>query len=148
MHRNTATVGRWEAIRPPRGLSLAELAKVARDFDRSDLAVVFERDLERESRVIGGGLGGYAHSVGLITSVPLEFALKNLYECARGDSSRRSAVYHAYQSVLKTILSANALLIREVGKGRLVRPDRPDYLQQLLSLQIKLEAMQDQEGRA
>jgi hypothetical protein len=53
-------LGRWEAMRPPRGLSLAELAKVACDFERPDLAQIFEGELEQEFRVIGGGLGALA----------------------------------------------------------------------------------------
>jgi transcriptional regulator with XRE-family HTH domain len=145
MRCNTATVGRWEAIRPPRGLSLAELAKVARDFDRPDLAEIFDRELEREFRVVGGGLGTHALSLGITTSTPLEFALKNLYECARGDSSRRSAAYRAYRRLIKTMVSAHALLVREAVRGRLVKPDQPEFLRQLQSLQIELEAMQDQE---
>src|SRR6516225_1795367 len=67
MRHNTATIGRWEAITPPHGLALVELAKVAHAFGRKDLAEIFSQEVDREAGIMGGGLGGYAHRTGIIT---------------------------------------------------------------------------------
>jgi transcriptional regulator with XRE-family HTH domain len=144
MGRTTTTIGRWEAIRPPRGLSLVELAKVARDFKREDLAAVFEQELQRESAVIAGmsGLGALAHSMGVITSVPLEFAVRNMYEAAAADHSRNSAVYRAYRRLLRRIVADHNLLIHEIAKGNVFKQYLPDYLE---TLQIEIEEMEEKE---
>jgi transcriptional regulator with XRE-family HTH domain len=146
MRRNTATIGRWEAIRPPRGVSLSELARVAHEFGREDLAEIFQQELNRELLLVGGGVGAAAHGLGIATSIPLEFALKNLLECAAADQSRSSKLYREVQKLVKHIQATHALLIKEVASGKLVKVGQSNFLKQLEGLQLQIEALEDREG--
>jgi hypothetical protein len=132
-------------IRPPRGVSLSELARVAHEFGREDLAQIFERELNRELQLVGGGVGALAHSLGTMTSLPLEFALKNLLECAAADQSGRSKISRAVKQLKKNITAAHALLIQEVATGKLVKVGQSNFLKQLEGLQVQIEALEDRE---
>jgi hypothetical protein len=145
MHHNTATIGRWEAITPPHGLALVELAKVAHAFGRTDLAEIFSQAVDLEASLIGG-LGGYVHRTGFVTLTTLEFALKDLYECAHADSSRRSPVSRAYQRALKAIAAAHHVLVQEAAQGRVLKLQEPGYRQHLERIQLQIETMYDQEA--
>ncbi len=148
MGRTTTTIGRWEAIRPPRGFSLVELAKVARDFERKDLAEIFERELQRESALMasgGRGLEALAHHIGMIS--PLETAVKKLFQIARADSSRRSVAYREYRKVRRAIADSIASLLREACQGRLIDVRGPNLVRNLEQLQIEIEAMEEEEEK-
>ena len=139
VHHDPATVGRWEAITPPHGRALAELSKIAREFGRPDLAQIFSQELDREVGIVaGGGLGGIGH-------LPLAAALQDLYEAAQADLSRRSAVYRAYQKLVKAIAVHHAVLLQEVDQGRILKLDQPSYRQHLEQVQLQVEARRDAE---
>ena len=80
MNHDLSTVGRWEAMRPPRGLALVELSKVAYDFGRLDLLEVFTDALNQEFTVLQGG------GTPPKPSLPLELARSS--ESAPHDSLR------------------------------------------------------------
>lgn len=143
MRRTTTTIGRWEAMRPPRGFSLVELAKVARDFDRDDLAEVFERELQRESALMASGGRGLE----ALTYSPLETAVKSLLQAARADSTRRSAAYRAYRKVLKAVGDSMSILLREASQGRFIDMRDPNLIKRLEQLQIEIEAMEEEEQK-
>lgn len=138
IRHNPATIGRWEALTPPHGRALAELSKIAVEFGRPDLAQIFSQGLDREVGIVAsGGLGGIGH-------FPLDSAVKDLYEAAQADSSRRSAVYRAFQKWLKATVAFHAVLVQEVDQGRILKLDQPSYRQHLEQVQLQIEAMRDQ----
>jgi transcriptional regulator with XRE-family HTH domain len=143
MRRNLVTIGRWESFRPPHGAMLAELARVAREFERPDLAEVFDGELAREFRMAGGGLGGWAHQTGMPQLGPFGSALELAQPSAFADSSRRSPIYRACRRAMKAIATMNRLHIREVAQGRIVRSGQQDFLKQLERVQIQIDAIED-----
>lgn len=147
MHHNTATIGRWEAITPPHGRALAELAKVAHEFERQDLVKVFSQQLDQEVGMMGGGLGAVAHQTGLVTLAPVLAAIENLYECAHADPSRRSVIYRECQKALKAIADSHAVLVQQAAEGKVLKLGEPGYRQRLEKVQIQVEAMGDEEER-
>jgi len=78
-------------------------------------------------------------------SAPLEWAVAELHECAQADQTRQSVSYREYRKVLKRIVTANALLIQEVAKGKVVKLGHADYLKSLEHIQIQLEEMEQRE---
>jgi transcriptional regulator with XRE-family HTH domain len=146
MNRDTSTIGRWESFRPPRGFSLTELAEVAHEFGRDDLAAVFKKELDQESAVFAriGGLGVVAYSTGFRSSHPLKAAATILFDWANTDHKRKTVGPRAYRKLLKAASDGLDLLIREAAKGTTLKQYPPGYLE---TLQIELGLMEETEDK-
>jgi transcriptional regulator with XRE-family HTH domain len=136
MGHDIATVGRWEAIRPPRGMSLVELAHVARDFGQFHLAEIFEEALNRDSLLVGIQAGD--------SSTYLQIAIDHLYSAAHTPSPDPQ-VYRAYRRAQDAIVTGYRRLVEAIAKGKM--PDQDSRLADYRKWQIELEEMQDEEER-
>jgi transcriptional regulator with XRE-family HTH domain len=136
MGRDIATVGRWEAIRPPRGMSLVELAHVARNFGQFHLAEIFEEALNRDSLLVGIQADD--------NSAYLQIAIDHLHVAAHTPNPDPQ-VYRAYRKALDTVVAGYRRLVDSIAKGKM--PDQYSRLADYQKWQIELEEMQDEEER-
>jgi hypothetical protein len=137
MKHDLSTVGRWEAMRPPRGLSLVELGKVAYDFGRDDLREIFERELEKESPVVKG-------SPVRQPQLPLEFAVADLFRVGRAAAAETATARRAYRKALRALVEAHRIVVGEIEKGRLGKKLLQN-LEDFQRTQIEIEEMEEEE---
>jgi transcriptional regulator with XRE-family HTH domain len=134
---NTASIGKWEAIREPRGLSLMELAGVARSFGREDLYEVFTDELEGQLEVL--------NSTGHPTNA-LEVAICRLYHWAHLPQPARASKNQGrreYMKALHAIVAGHAAFVRDVAKGRV----SGWLMAEVEELQMEIEELEDREAR-
>jgi transcriptional regulator with XRE-family HTH domain len=155
MGHTTATVGRWEAIREPHSMSLVELAKVARNFEREDLYEIFMEALVRESVIFAAGdpkqtVYGFRRSPealpahGSTSPVLLEVAVARLYHWARTEPNPAAFKAHrAYRNVLHAIVAGHAALLAEARKNKMLGLT----LAEIEKLQVEIEELQNQEEK-
>ena len=155
MGHTTATVGRWEAIREPHGMSLVELAKVARNFEREDLYEIFMGALARESTIFAAGdhkqtVYGFRRSPEALPAhgdarpILLEVALARLYNWARTESNPAAFKAHrAYRNVLRAIVAGHAALLAEARKNKMLGLT----LAEIERLQVEIKELKDREEK-
>jgi DNA-binding transcriptional regulator YiaG len=139
MNHDLSTVGRWEAMRPPRGLALVELSKVAYDFGREDLREIFDRELEKQTALVQGSP--------VPPHIPLEFAVGYLFRFGRvAAPAGTPAVRRAYRKALRALVEAHRIVVGEVEKGRLGKKALQN-LEDFQRTQIEIEEMEQDEER-
>jgi transcriptional regulator with XRE-family HTH domain len=134
MGLTVTTVSRWETFRPPGGLSLGQLAKVAYEFGRPDLEAIFRKALFTEMDLTAWMLVPGANE-------PLSKAVRNIVEALNGIAPKRLVI--AYRKMVSAIRAAHDELVKNAVD---IPPTLPTQ-KELEALQVLLDRIDENEQR-